>query len=166
MAEPFLGEIRMFAGSFAPDGWQFCDGKLYLAAAHPDLFDLIGTTYGGNDREFAVPDLQGRIPIHMDDASKLGETGGVEEVTLTVQQIPPHTHAFRGAAVAGNQTSAAGAVPAHSLNVIPYRNTATDANMHPQAMLLAGGSQPHENLQPFLVISFIIAFKGVIPNAG
>jgi microcystin-dependent protein len=165
MAQPYVGEIRMFAGNFAPAGWAWCDGALYPISENETLFQLIGTTYGGDGQStFAMPDLRGRLPIHQGNGFALAETGGAEEITLTVTQIPAHGHPLLGAAVAGTQTSAAGALPANSLNVTPYRNTSTDSNMHAQAIAPAGGSQPHTNFQPYLCISFIISIFGIFPS--
>src|SRR5687767_991645 len=144
MAQPYVGEIRMFAGNFAPAGWAWCDGALYPISENETLFQLIGTTYGGDGQStFGMPDLRGRLPIHQGNGFILAETGGAEEITLTVSQIAAHSHPLLGAAVAGNQTSAVGALEANSLNVTPYRNTSPDANMHPQAIGPVGGSQPH-----------------------
>ncbi len=165
MAQPYVGEIRMFAGNFAPAGWMFCEGQLLPISENETLFQLIGTTYGGDgESTFAVPDLRGRLPIHQGNGFILAETGGAEEITLTVNQIPVHSHALLGAAVSGNQTSAVNGLPANSLNVTPYRNTSTDSNMHPAAIAPAGGSQPHTNFQPYLCISFIISLFGIFPS--
>lgn len=165
MAQPYVGEIRMFAGNFAPEGWLFCDGQTLAISEHETLFQLIGTTYGGDgESTFNLPNLQSRVPIHQGDGFILAETGGAEEITLTVQQIPVHTHALIGSAVAGNQVNAVNATPANSLNVIPYRNTSTDANMHPASITPVGGSQPHTNLQPYLCINFIISLFGIFPS--
>jgi microcystin-dependent protein len=170
MSQPFVGEIRMFAGNFAPNGWLFCDGQLLPISENEVLFQLIGTTYGGDGEEtFQLPDLQSRVPIHQGQGGGLtnriiGETGGVEAVTLSVQQIPSHNHAAVGAAVTGDQTSANGAVPANSVTITPYLNTPPDAAFNAQAIGPTGGSQPHDNLQPYLCINFIISLFGVFPQ--
>jgi microcystin-dependent protein len=165
MAQPYVGEIRMFAGNFNPAGWAWCDGQLYPISENETLFQLIGTTYGGDgESTFAVPDLRGRVPIHQGNGFVLAEQGGMEEITLTVQQIPIHNHAFLAAAVDGNQTAAQGALPANSVTITPYINTAPDSAMNAQSITPAGGSQPHINLQPYLCISFIISLFGIFPS--
>lgn len=170
MAQPFVGEIRMFAGTFAPAGWMFCDGQQLPISENETLFNLIGTTYGGDGEEtFALPNLQSRIPLHQGTGAGgstyiIGETGGVEEVTLTVPQIPSHGHAAIGAAVTGDQTSAENALPASSVTITPYLNTPPDASFHPAAIGPTGGSQPHTNLQPYLCINYIISLFGIYPQ--
>lgn len=164
MSQPFTGEIRMFAGSFAPVGWAFCNGQLLPIAGNEALFQLIGTTYGGDGQaNFALPNLQSRIPIHVGQGHVLGETGGTETVTLTTNQIPAHSHVPQGNSGSGNQSSPANGVwAASSLN--EYTASAADTNMNAAAILPDGGSQPHENLMPYLAISFIIALVGVFPS--
>jgi microcystin-dependent protein len=165
MAQPYVGEIRMFAGNFAPAGWMLCAGQLLPISENETLFQLIGTTYGGDgESTFALPNLSSRVPIHQGNGSILGEQGGVETVTLTVQQIPSHSHAFMGAGVDGNQISAAGALEANSLNLTPYINQPPDTSFNSGAIAPTGGSQPHENLQPFLCINFIISLFGIFPS--
>ena len=155
----------MFAGNFAPAGWMFCEGQLLPISENETLFQLIGTTYGGDGQStFALPDLRGRVPIHQGNGFILAETGGTEEVTLTVQQIPAHTHQFLGAGVSGNQTPAQGAVPANSLNATPYINFSPDTNMKADSVTTTGGSQPHTNFQPYLCIDFIISLFGIFPS--
>lgn len=168
MSDPFLGEIRMFGGNFAPLGWAFCDGQLLPISDNDALFTLIGTTYGGDGQEtFGLPDLRGRSPLHQGTNAGttfvLGENGGVEEVTLTAQQIPNHTHAFLAANVQGDQINPGGNLPAQSFNVTPYLNGAPDGNMLNTAISPTGGSQPHENRQPYLGINFVIALEGLFP---
>ena len=166
MAQPYIGEIRMFAGNFAPAGWSFCEGQLLQIAENETLFQLIGTTYGGDgESTFGLPDLRGRVPIHQGSGFVLAEGGGVEQVTLTLAQVPAHRHALVGVAAAGNQTSAASALPASSFNVTPYLNQAPDGTMSPQAVTPVGGSQPHTNFQPYLCVEFIISLFGIFPNA-
>jgi microcystin-dependent protein len=165
MAQPYVGEIRMFAGNFEPNGWRFCHGQTLPISQNETLFQLIGTTYGGDGTTtFDLPDLRGRVPIHQGNGFILAETGGAEEITLTVNQIPAHTHAFLGAGVDGNQTPAQGALPANSLNATPYINFSPDTNMKATTVSPLGGSQPHTNFQPYLCIDFIISLFGIFPS--
>ena len=155
----------MFGGNFAPAGWAFCDGQLIPISENDALFTLIGTTYGGDGQStFALPDLRGRIPIHQGNGFTLAETGGVETVTLTVTQIPAHSHAFLAVNATGGQTSPAGTLPASSFNVVPYINDVPNGNFNPGAVGMAGGSQPHDNFQPYLCIDFIISLFGIFPS--
>lgn len=166
MASPYVGEIRMFAGNFNPDGWFLCDGSLLPISEYETLFNLIGTTYGGDGQStFAVPDLRGRFPVHMGPGFQLGQTGGTETVTLTTSQIPVHAHAAVCAAGAGNVASPAGAY----WSTDPGGNTAAYSDSAGNAMALAaigntGGGQPHENRQPYLAINFIISLFGIFPS--
>jgi microcystin-dependent protein len=165
VAQPYVGEIRIFAGNFAPAGWMFCEGQTLPISENETLFQLIGTTYGGDGEEtFNLPDLRGRLPIHQGNNFILAETGGAEEITLTVQQIPAHTHPFVGAATTGTATSAANNLPANSQNVTPYINQGPDANMNAAVVSLSGGSQPHSNFQPYLCVDFIISLFGIFPS--
>jgi microcystin-dependent protein len=165
MAQPFVGEVRMFAGNFAPAGWLFCDGQLLPISENETLFQLIGTTYGGDgESTFALPDLRGRVPVHQGNGFVLAETGGAEDVSLTVQQIPAHGHAAVGAAVTGDQTSANAALPANSVTITPYLNTPPDSAFNAGAIGPTGGSQPHTNMQPFLCVDFIISLFGIFPS--
>jgi microcystin-dependent protein len=166
MAEPFLGEIRMFAGNFAPDGWLLCEGQLMSVADWSALFSLLGTTYGGDgENTFALPDLRGRVPVHYSytvvQSVHLGEQGGVESVTLTNQGLPHHNHALLATTAIGDQNTPAGNRLASSFNVTPYINSIPGSPL--TAVAVAGGSQPHENLQPFLCVNFIIALVGIYP---
>jgi microcystin-dependent protein len=155
----------MFGGNFAPAGWMFCEGQLLPISENETLFQLIGTTYGGNGQStFALPDLRGRLPIHQGNGRILAGDGGVEAVTLTVQQIPVHTHPFTGAATGGNQISPAGNLPANSFNVTPYINQGQDGGFNAAAVAPTGGSQPHDNRQPYLCIDFIISLFGIFPS--
>lgn len=165
MGNPFIGEIRMVGFSFAPAGWAFCDGQLIPISENDALFQLIGTTYGGDGQEtFALPNLQGRIAVHQDSSGFIiGQSGGVETVTLTVNQIPAHTHIPQGLSGSGNNASPAGNVWAGSTQAI-YTNAAPAVTMNPAASGVTGGSQPHENMMPFLVISFIISLFGIFPT--
>jgi microcystin-dependent protein len=166
----YLGEIKLFAGTFAPLGWLFCDGGLLPISENDALYALIGTTYGGDGQStFGLPDLRGRVPIHQGTNPQTGSTftlaemAGVESVTLTPNTIPQHTHAFNGAGTDGNQQSPAGRLPATSPTIKPYRNAGPSTAMKP-FVGLAGGSQPHENLQPYLGINFIISQFGEFPQ--
>lgn len=164
MAQPYVGEIRMFAGNFAPAGWMFCEGQLLPISENETLFNLIGTTYGGDGQStFALPDLRGRVPIHMGNGFILAETGGVEEVTLTTSQIPSHTHAFLGTLDQGSQPGPVGFVPAASNVVSIYSATPPVNNMSTQMIASDGGSQPHNNFQPYLCVDFIISLFGIFP---
>jgi microcystin-dependent protein len=165
MAQPYVGEIRMFAGNFAPAGWMFCEGQLLPISENETLFQLIGTTYGGDGQStFALPDLRGRIPIHQGNGFILAETGGAEEITLTVSQIPAHSHAYLGATGNGSQASPENNVVASSTLVKPYAVETPDALMAATAVSPVGGSQPHTNFQPYLCINFIISLFGLFPS--
>jgi microcystin-dependent protein len=172
MSDPYIGEIRMFGGNFAPVGWAFCNGQTLPISENDALFTLIGTTYGGDGQEtFNLPDLQGRIPLHMGTGSsgttyQIGEKAGVETVTLTTGQIPAHTHPMLGSTNAATTLDPTNNV----LSTAPLATTfpyGTDAPLTPlaaNAVTPVGGSQPHENLQPFLCISFIISLYGIFPT--
>lgn len=165
MAQPYVGEIRMFAGNFAPAGWMMCDGQLLPISENETLFQLIGTTYGGDgESTFALPNLQSRVPIHQGNGFILAETGGVEEVTLTVSQIPAHTHPFLATTNPGATTNANPNLTADSPNIKLYIEDVTGVAMNAQALTPTGGSQPHTNLQPFLCINFIISLFGIFPS--
>ena len=165
MAQPYVGEVRMFAGNFAPAGWMFCEGQLLPISENETLFQLIGTTYGGDGQStFALPDLRGRIPIHQGNGFIMAETGGAEEITLTVNQIPVHNHPFLGSEVNGSQASPAGNLLASSTVVTPYAPETANAMMAPSAISPTGGSQPHTNFQPYLCIDFIISLFGIFPS--
>ncbi|MGA7730021.1 MAG: tail fiber protein [Chloroflexia bacterium] len=165
MANPFIGEIRMFGGNFAPAGWAFCSGQLMPISENDALFVLLGTTYGGDGQEtFALPDLRGRIPIHQGNTFILGETGGVESVTLTTQQIPIHNHALlastNNAATANAQNNVLAQTPSYTPYIAGFTpNTPMASNI----VMPVGGSQPHTNFQPYLCINFIISLFGVFP---
>ena len=165
MPEPYIGEIRMFAGNFAPAGWMFCDGQLIPISENDALFTLIGTTYGGDGQEtFALPNLQSRVPVHPGGPSNiaLAEMAGVEEVTLTVNQLPTHTHPAVGTSALATQVSPGGAMFAQSSNQI--YSFLSPVQLSPQAISPVGGSQPHTNLQPYLCINFIISLFGIFPQ--
>lgn len=160
----------MFGGNFAPAGWAFCNGALLPIAENDALFTLIGTTYGGDGQQtFALPNLMSRLPVHQGTGSfgtvyGIGSTGGVEQVTLTVQQIPVHTHAPRSSSAPGNSGTPANSVWAKPAATAMYQAVSPDTSMSVQAVLPAGGSQPHENMMPFLVVSFIISLFGIFPT--
>jgi len=166
MAEPYVGEIRMFAGNFAPAGWMFCEGQLIPISENETLFQLIGTTYGGDGQStFALPDLRGRVPVHQGGGFIMAETGGVESVVLTVNQMPAHSHPMKAIAnQPGNQTSPGGNLPAQSFNVVPYINDAPTGSFNAAAVGPAGGTQPHTNFQPYLCVDFIISLYGIFPS--
>lgn len=165
MAQPYVGEIRMFGGNFAPAGWMFCEGQLLPISENETLFNLIGTTYGGDGQStFALPDLRGRLPVHQGNGVVLAETGGAETVTLTVNQVPAHSHPFQASTNVSQDTSPAGKTVGQSGSALMYIQDATDTNMSPQAITSVGGSQPHNNFQPYLCISFIISLFGIFPS--
>lgn len=165
MAQPYVGEIRMFAGNFAPAGWMFCNGSLLLISEYETLFQLIGTTYGGDGQTtFALPDLRGRVPIHQGNGFVLAETGGAEEITLTVNQIPAHTHLMLATSSGANTSNPANAILGTSSQVSMYFAGTANTNMNANAIAATGGSQPHSNIQPCLAISFIISLFGIFPS--
>jgi microcystin-dependent protein len=165
MAQPYVGEIRMFAGNFAPVGWMFCEGQLLPISENETLFNLIGTTYGGDGQStFALPDLRGRLPVHQGNGVQLAETFGQEEVTLTVQQTPAHTHAFTGAQNLATVTSASTNVIAQSTTVDYMIEDTPNVSMSASAIASVGGSQPHTNFQPYLCVDFIISLFGIFPS--
>jgi microcystin-dependent protein len=165
MAQPYVGEIRMFAGNFAPAGWMFCEGQLLPISENETLFQLIGTTYGGDgESTFSLPDLRGRIPLHQGNAFILAETGGAEEITLTVPQIPAHSHAVLGSTAVANDQSPAQNVLAQTGTFDGYQSSPPSATMGPQALTAVGGTQPHTNFQPYLCVDFIISLFGIFPS--
>lgn len=165
MGNPFVGEIRLFAGNFAPAGWMFCDGQLLPISEYETLFQLIGTSYGGDGQStFALPDLRGRIPIHQGGGFIIAETGGSESVTLTVQQIPAHGHPLLANPQAATETTPSiNAVPA-SPSALIYNNLTPLVAMASTAISPVGGNQPHENRPPHLAVSFIISLFGIFPS--
>jgi microcystin-dependent protein len=168
MSSPFIGEIRMFAGNFAPVGWAFCNGAIMPIDQNDALFNLIGTTYGGDGQTtFALPNLQSRVPVHVGTGFALGQSGGAETVTLTISQIPAHSHvpqASTSAAAPPNAPSPSGNVWAADATLNPYSSSAPSASMNPAACGQTGGSQPHDNMVPFLVINFILSLFGIFPS--
>jgi len=182
MAEPFVGEIRMFGFSFAPSGWALCNGQLMPISQNTALFSLIGTFYGGDGvTTFALPNLQSRVAIHMGQGPglspyEIGEVGGSENVTLTALQMPQHNHAVgcdgsntgRGGSTFGVGT---GGTPANNIPGLAtspshaaYSNNAPNANMSPNMIATAGGNQPHTNIQPYLIVNFCISLFGIFPS--
>jgi microcystin-dependent protein len=165
MAQPYVGEIRMFAGNFAPAGWMFCEGQLLPISEYETLFQLIGTTYGGDgESTFALPDLRGRIPIHQGNGFILAETGGAEEITLTVNQIPAHSHPVIASTDIASQSTAGGNVLAQSSVATLYFSTAPTSALTTSTVTSVGGSQPHTNFQPYLCVDFIISLFGIFPS--
>lgn len=162
--ETYIGEIRMFAGNFAPMGWAFCDGSILPIAENDALFSLLGTTFGGDGQTtFALPDLRGRVPMHMSPAYPQGQKGGSETVTLVQAQMPAHSHTVGAQVDAGTATHPENAVWAQS-GTSAYASVNANAAMNAQAIAATGGNQPHENMMPFLCVSFIISLYGVYPS--
>jgi microcystin-dependent protein len=173
MADPFVAEIRIFPFNFAPTGWAWCDGQLLPLSQNTALFSLLGTTYGGNGKSnFALPDLQGRAPMHPGQGPglslhDLGETGGSETVTLLESEIPLHSPVQRGVNEAGDENDPAGATLGVTIGNAIYSNASAPlVAMAPEALAPAGGDQPHNNLQPYLTFYFCIALQGVFPPRG
>jgi microcystin-dependent protein len=171
MSDPYIGEIRMFGGNFAPQGWAMCQGQIMPISQNDALFNLIGTAFGGDGQEtFGLPDLQGRAPMHQGQGPGitqnyiLGENAGVESVTLTTQQIPIHNHAFLVSSVIGTQTNPTNNYMAAPLTGKAYYAANPDKSMYNQILSPVGGNQPHNNMQPYLVVSFIISLYGIYPN--
>jgi microcystin-dependent protein len=170
MAQPYVGEIRMFGGSFAPVGWADCDGQLLSISENETLFQLIGTTYGGDGQEtFALPNLQGRVPIHMGNGPSginyvLAETAGTSEETLTTQQIPVHNHAVVATGNLGGANNPGNQLLAQGQGVQLFIGDAPTVNLNAQTVTPVGGSQPHTNEMPYLVIRFIISLFGIFPS--
>jgi microcystin-dependent protein len=166
MAQPYIGEIRMFAGNFAPSGWMMCEGQLISISEYETLFNLIGTTYGGDGQStFALPDLRGRLPIHQGGGYVLAETGGAEQVTLTVNQIPNHQHALIGSTNNATSNTPANQVVGALTSFDLYRPAAIpNTAMAAASVGSAGGSQPHSNMQPYLCVNFIISLFGIYPS--
>jgi microcystin-dependent protein len=165
MGTPYVGEIRMFGCGYEVAGWTFCDGKLLPISENDVLFTVIGTMYGGDGQEtFAVPDLRGRLPVHQGNGFTPGEAAGAEEVTLTTQTIPVHTHTFLATTKLADQPTPGGNVPAQSGTVQLWTEDNPTTAMAPQAITATGGSQPHENMHPYLVINFQISLFGEFPS--
>jgi len=170
MAQPYVGEIRMFAGNFPPNGWMFCEGATLPISENEVLFQLIGTTYGGDGEEtFNLPNLASRVPMHMGTGPdgttyQIGEMAGTEQETLTVQQIPHHTHPYTVSLASATESAPQNNMPGNSPSLELYLEGTTSVALNAGAVTPAGGSQPHENTQPFLCINFIISLFGVFPS--
>lgn len=164
MAEPFLSEIRIMSFVFAPKGWALCNGQLLPINQNQALFSLLGTTFGGDGRvNFALPDLRGRTPIHVGSGHTLGEHGGEQAHTLSIAELPTHTHMLQASSNDANSSSPGGyllATPPAAL----YREASNLTAMHAASVVNVGGSQAHLNMQPFLVLSFCIALQGIFPS--
>lgn len=173
MSDPYLGEIRMFGGNFPPRGWAFCNGMELAISENEALYSLIGTTYGGNGMTtFALPDLQGRLPMHRGrspvdgNTYVIGQKAGTETVTLTTNQMPAHTHLVNANHTNGELFDPANNVWGLSSGYKPYIDAAPTGSMSSSAITPVGGNQPHENMMPFLALNFIIALVGVYPTQG
>lgn len=165
MAQPYVGEIRLFAGNFAPAGWEFCAGQTLPIAENETLFALIGTTYGGDGQStFALPDLRGRVPLHWGGGYTLAETGGTESVTLTTAQVPSHRHSLRANSAAGTNSGPGNALLAATGSVNSYGSGNADQPMTAGALSSSGNSQPHNNMAPYLAVSYIISLFGIFPS--
>ncbi len=155
----------MFGGNFAPAGWMFCEGQLLPISEYDTLFNLIGTTYGGDgSNTFALPDLRGRIPIHQGNGFILAETGGVEQVTLTVNQIPAHNHPLLASTDSGNSSETGTYFAAGQEKLVYTSSASPTAAAATQSVANAGGSQPHDNMQPYLCVDYIISLFGIFPS--
>ena len=165
MSDPFIGEIRMFGGNFAPQGWAFCNGALIPIDQNDALFNLIGTTYGGDGQTtFALPNLQSRVPVHVGPGFALAQSGGAETVTLNVSQIPAHSHVPQASSVQGTRAIPDIGVWAAQSSLVQFSASPASVAMAPSALGSAGGSQPHTNLMPFLTVNFILSLFGYFPS--
>ncbi|MGQ2980998.1 MAG: phage tail protein [Polaromonas sp.] len=163
MSNPYVGEIRLFAGNYAPLGWQFCNGQLLSIADYDVLFTLIGTTYGGDGQQtFAVPDLRGRVPMHQGQGYTLGQMGGTETVTLLSAQLPAHTHTLRASTLAATGSTPGSAMLA-ATSIASYDTGAATTPMAASGVGVSGGSQPHDNMAPTLAVNYIISLFGIFP---
>ncbi|MBE0686226.1 MAG: phage tail protein [Anaerolineaceae bacterium] len=164
MAEPFLSEIRIFSFQFPPKGWALCNGQLLPINQNQALFSLLGTTFGGDGRvNFALPDLRGRVPIHVGSSHTLGERGGEQAHTLSISELPEHTHVVSGSSNVGNTNHPNNALLANNSSNT-YANASNLVALQPQSISNVGGSQAHLNMQPFLTLSFCIALQGIFPS--
>lgn len=170
MSEPFVGEIRMFGGNFAPRGWAFCDGQLLATSQNDALFSLLGITYGGDGRTtFGLPDMRGRIPLHQGSGTgltprRLGSKSGSENVTLTANQLASHNHDLNANTAAATGSAPQGKVTAESSAPKIYAGQNQNQTLSQEALASAGGSQPHTNLMPTLCVNFIVALFGIYPS--
>lgn len=170
MPVPFTGEVKMFAGSFAPRGWRYCDGQLLAISQYQALYALIGTTYGGDGRStFGIPDMRGRVPVHQGQGLSLtkrilGERAGVEKVTLTMNDMPSHTHLIQATSDAATTADPTNAVPAQTPDTFYSNSSTTDATLYGGTVLENSGGDSHYNIQPSLCIGFVICLEGEFPN--
>jgi len=163
MSEPFLGEIKIISWNFPPKGWTFCNGQLLLINQNQALFSILGTTYGGDGiQTFGLPNLQGRSPVHVGNGIVLGEQGGETSHTLNISELPAHTHVPVGSADSPSAPGATGNLWATGNAQVFAANS--NAPMNLQCIQAAGGSQPHENMSPYLVLNFVIALQGIFPS--
>ena len=164
MSEPFLSEIKIVSFNFPPKGWALCNGQLLPINQNQALFALLGTTYGGNGQtNFALPNLRGRVPIHMGNSHTLGEAAGSSAVTVNIQQLPTHLHAFQGTSLTGDSNVFTNSHFAVS-NTPVYSTPQNLTTLQPNSVTSIGGSQPHNNMMPYLVLNFIIALQGIFPS--
>ena len=164
MAEPFLSEIRIMSFVFAPKGWALCNGQLLPINQNQALFSLLGTTFGGDGRvNFALPDLRGRTPIHVGSGHTLGERGGEQAHTLSIAELPTHTHVAQATTLTGNNPVPTGNILADSPSQL-YAGPAALVSLNPGSVANVGGSQAHLNMQPFLTLNFCIALQGIFPS--
>lgn len=165
MASPYVGEIRIMSFNFPPKGWAFCNGQLMIINQNQALFSLLGTTYGGDGvRTFALPNLQGRVPVHMGNGFTLGQLGGEEAHTLIFSEMPPHPHGLQGTTLTADTAIPTGALLASVSNV--YTGASNLTTLNPETVGYTGGTQPHPNMQPYLTLSFCIALSGIFPTQG
>jgi microcystin-dependent protein len=163
MAEPFLSELRLMSFTFAPKGWALCNGQLLPINQNQALFSLLGTTYGGDGRvNFALPDVRGRVPIHVGAGHTLGERGGEQTHTLSVSEMPQHTHGLNATTVDADTNLVAGTIFAAAANA--YNAVASLLALPAATVTMTGGSQAHPNMQPYLVLSWCIALQGIFPS--
>lgn len=164
MSEPFIGEIRAFGQNWAPRGWALCNGQLLAINQNQALFSILGTTYGGNGQTtFALPDLRGRVPMHVGNGITLGQSAGEENHTLTQNEMPQHNHLVQGSPAPADQKNVAGTIWAESTSN-PFGPAASMVPMNPASLTAAGGSQPHPNMQPYLTMNYCIAIQGIFPS--
>lgn len=165
MSSPYVGEIKLFAGNFAPVGWMFCEGQLLSISENETLFNLIGTTYGGDgENTFALPDLRGRIPVHVGPGFVQAQAGGAEEITLTSSTTPAHAHGLLASTNNASTANAEGNVLAQTPSYTPYIQSTPNTPLNPSSVTSQGGSQPHTNLQPYLCLHYIISMFGIFPS--
>lgn len=167
MATPFLGEVKLIAFNFAPQGWAFCNGQVLSIQQNQALFAILGTTYGGNGQTtYGLPNLQGRVPLHVGNGRNLGERAGEESHTLIASEMPAHIHPVMGTTVAGDTNNPVANFFAQSSpqSFLAYSSQQGNTTLDPGTITAVGGSQPHSNMQPYLVLNFIIALQGIFPS--